>query len=128
MHQQFHHVDGVRRLYRLDRQMLLVRLQRLECDKENLNLVHQLLVNLDENQLLVNLLLVGLVVDVQQNRDALNLDVVLTLVDVRLDEVDVVQVDVALHLHRIQMDYFQRVVVVALLKELKLRAQLELQA
>jgi uncharacterized radical SAM superfamily protein len=119
MHQQFRHVDAVRRLYRLDHQMLLVRHQHLVCDKENLNLVHQLLVILDENQLLVNLLLVELVVDVQQNRDALNLDVVLTLVDVRLDEVDVVQVDVALHLHRIQKDYFQHVVDVALLKELK---------
>jgi hypothetical protein len=92
-------------------------------------------VNLDENQLLVNLLLVGLVVDVQQNRDALNLDVVLTLVDVRLDGVDVVQVDVALHLHRIQKDCFQHVVDVALLKELKesmelkelMQQQLELQ-
>jgi uncharacterized radical SAM superfamily protein len=63
---------------------------------ENLKLVRQLLVNLDVNQKLVHLLLDVLVVDVQQNRDALNLDVVLTLVGVRLDEVDVVQVDVAL--------------------------------
>jgi hypothetical protein len=97
---------------------------------ENLNLVHQLLMNLDEIRKLVILLLDALVVDAQQNRDALNLDEVLTLVDVRLDEVDVVQVDVALHWHQIRTDYFQRVVVVALpmeLKELRELMQLELQ-
>jgi hypothetical protein len=76
---------------------------------ENLNSVHLLLVILDVNQKLVNLLLVELVVDVQQNLDELNLDAVLTLVDVRPDEVDVVQADVALHLHQSQMDYFRHV-------------------
>jgi hypothetical protein len=78
---------------------------------ENLKLVRQLLVNLDVNQKLVHLLLDVLVVDVQQNRDALNLDVVLTLVGVRLDEVDVVQVDVALRYfqnhHQNQMDCYR---------------------
>jgi hypothetical protein len=130
MHQQFRHVDDVRRLYRLDHRMLLVRHQHLHlvCDMENLNLVHQLLVFLDENQKLVNLLLDVLVVDVQQNRDALNLDAVLTLVDVPLDEVDVAQVDVASSYrrnhHQIQRDYFQHVVVVALLVHLKMYLQL----
>jgi hypothetical protein len=80
---------------------------------ENLNSVHLLLVILDANQKLVNLLLVELVVDVQQNLDEPNLDAVLTLVDVRPDEVDVVQADVALHYyqihHWIQKDYFRHV-------------------
>ena len=67
---------------------------------ENLNSVHLLLVILDVNQKLVNLLLVELVVDVLQNLDELNLDAVLTLVDVLLDEVDVVQVGVASHYYR----------------------------
>jgi hypothetical protein len=135
MHQQFRHVDDVRRLYYLDHQKNLVRRQHLYlvCDMENLNLVHQLLVNLDEILKLVILLLDALVVDAQQNRDALNLDVVLTLEDVHLDEVDVVQVDVALHWHQIRTDYFQRVVVVVVvalpmeLKELQELMQLGLQ-
>jgi hypothetical protein len=123
MHQQFRRVDDARRLYRLshlDHRMLLVRHQHLHlvCDMANLNLVHRLLVFLDENQKLVRLLLDVLVVDVQQNQDALNRDAVLTLVDVHLDEVDVVQVGVALHCYRNQMDYFQRGVGVALLKDL----------
>jgi hypothetical protein len=107
MHQQFRHVDDVRRLChpghlnRQDHQMLLVRRRHLHsvCDKENLNLVHQLLVSLDVNQMLVRQLLDVLVVDVQRNLDELNLDADLTLVDVR----------------RIQTDYFRHVVVVALL-------------
>jgi hypothetical protein len=63
-------------------------------------------------------------VDVQQNRDALNLDADLTLVDVPLDEVDVAQVDVASSYRRNQKDYFQHVVVVALLVHLKMYLQL----
>jgi hypothetical protein len=102
--------------------MLLVRLQRLHlvCDMENLNLVHQLLVFLGENQKLVNLLLDAPVVDVQQNRDALNLDADLTLVDVRLDEVDVVLVVAALRWHLNQMDCYRHEVDVALQVHLKL--------
>jgi hypothetical protein len=127
MHQQFRHVDDVRRLFHPGHQnhpghqMLLVRHRHLHsvCDKENLNLVHQLLVSLDVNQMLVRQLLDVLVVDVQQNLDELILDADLTLVDVRPDEVGVVQVDVALscfqNYHQIQTDYFRRVVVVALL-------------
>jgi hypothetical protein len=55
MHQQFRHVDDVRRLYRQDHQMLLVRRRHLHsvCDMENLNLVRQLLVILDVNLKLV---------------------------------------------------------------------------
>jgi hypothetical protein len=126
MHQQFRHVDDVRRLYRLDRRMLLVRHQHLHlvCDMENLNLVHRLLVFLDENQKLVNPLLDELVVDVQQNRDALNRDAVRTLADVHLDEVDVVQVDEALSWHQNQMDCYRHEVDVALLVHLKMYLQL----
>jgi hypothetical protein len=78
---------------------------------ENLNLVRQLLVNLDVNQKLVHLLLDVLVVVVLQNPDEQNLDVVPTLVDVRLDEVDVAQVGVALRYfqnhHQNQMDCYR---------------------
>jgi hypothetical protein len=80
---------------------------------ENFNLVHQLLKILDVYQMLVNQLLDALVVGVQQNRDERNLGVALTLVDVRLDEVDVVQVDVALHWHQNRMDCYRHEVDVA---------------
>jgi hypothetical protein len=125
MPQQFRHVDDVRRLYLLGHQMLLVHHRHLHlvCDMENLNLAHQLLVILDVHQKLVNPLLDELVVVALQNLDEQNLDVVLTLVDVRLDEVDVVQVVVALRLHRIQKDCCRHVVVVALLKELMVRKE-----
>ena len=77
------------------------------------------MVNLDVNQMLVRQLLDVLVVDVQQNLDELILDAVLTLVDVRPDEVGVVQVGAALSCfqnhHQIQKDYFRHVAVVALL-------------
>jgi hypothetical protein len=121
MHQQFRHVDDVRRLCllnHLDHQTLLVRRRHLHsvCDKENLNLVHQLLVYLDVNQMLVHLLLDVLAVVVQQNLDELILDADLTLVDVHLGEVVVVQVGVALHCYQSQMDCFQRVVDVALME------------
>jgi hypothetical protein len=119
MHLQFRHVDGVHRLCHQGHQKLLVRHRHLRsvCDMENLNLVHQLLKILDVHQMLVNQLLDALVVGVQQNRDALNLGVALTLVDVRLDEVDVVQVDVALRYfqnhHQIQRDCYRHEVDVA---------------
>jgi hypothetical protein len=62
--------------------------------------------------------LADLVVVLLQNLDEPNLDVVLTLVDVPLDEVDVVQVVLASRLHQNQMDCYRHVVVAALLKEL----------
>jgi DNA-binding ferritin-like protein (Dps family) len=129
MHQQFRHVDDVRRLYRQDHQKLLVRRQHLHsvCDKENLNLVHQLLAFLDVNQMLVRQLLDVLVVDVQQNLDELILDADLTLVDVRLDVVVVVLEDVALRLHLNRMDCFQREVDVALMELQMQRVLPELQ-
>jgi hypothetical protein len=133
MHQQFRHVDDVRRPYHQDHQKLLVRHRHLHsvCDKENLNLVHQLLVFLDVNQMLVRQLLDVLVVDVQRNLDELILDADLTLVDVHLDVVVVVLEDVALHCYQHQhlnrMDCFQRVVDVALMELLMQRELLELQ-
>jgi hypothetical protein len=129
MHQQFRHVDDVRRLYHQDHQKLLVRRRHLHsvCDKENLNLVHQLLVFLDVNQMLVRQLLDVLVVDVQQNLDELILDADLTLVDVHLDVVVVVLEDVALRSHLNRMDCFQRVVDVALMELLMQRELPELQ-
>jgi hypothetical protein len=66
------------------------------------------------NYLLVRQLLVALVVVALQNLDEQILDEHLTLVDVHLDVMVVVLVDVALHLFQIQMDYFRRVVDVAL--------------
>jgi hypothetical protein len=73
-------------------------------------------VYLDVNQMLVRQLLDVLVVDVQQNLDELILDADLTLVDVHLGEVVVVQVGVALHCYQNRMDCFQRVVDVALME------------
>jgi hypothetical protein len=52
--------------------------------------------------------------DVLQNLGEQNQDVHLTLVDVHLDVMVVVLVGVALHLFQIRMDYFRRVVDVAL--------------
>jgi hypothetical protein len=93
--------------------------------------VHQLLVFLDVNQMLVRQLLDVLVVDVQRNLDELILDADLTLVDVHLDVVVVVLEDVALHCYQHQhlsrMDCFQRVVDVALMELLMQRELLELQ-
>jgi hypothetical protein len=127
MPQQFRHVDDVHHLYLLGHQKLLVRRQHLHlvCDMENLNLVHQLLVILDVHQKLVNPLLDELVVVALQNLDEQNLDVVLTLVDVRLDEVDVVQVVVALRYcqNQNQMDYYRHEVDVALLMDLMQQVQ-----
>jgi hypothetical protein len=127
MPQQFRHVDDVRRLYLLGHQKLLVHHRHLHlvCDMENLNLVHQLLVILDVHQKLVNRLLDELVVVALQNLDEQNLDAVLTLVDVRLDEVDVVQVVVALRYcqNQNQMDYYRHEVDVALLMDLMQQVQ-----
>jgi hypothetical protein len=116
---QFHHVDDVRHLYLLDHQYLVrrmkVRHQRLVCDTAKM--VRQLF-HLVVNYLLVRQLLVALVVVALQNLDEQILDEHLTLVDVHLDVMVVVLVDVALHCclnhHQIQMDYFRRVVDVAL--------------
>jgi hypothetical protein len=127
MPQQFRHVDDVHHLYLLGHQKLLVRHQHLHlvCDMENLNLVHQLLVILDVHQKLANPLLDELVVVALQNLDESNLDAVLTLVDVRLDEVDVVQVVVALRYcqNQNQMDYYRHEVGVALLMDLMQQVQ-----
>ena len=68
------------------------------------------LFDLDVNYLLAIQLLDDLVADVLQNLDAQNLGVHLTLVDVHLDVMDVVQVVVALHLFQNQKDCYQHVV------------------
>jgi hypothetical protein len=119
---QFHHVDDVRHLYLLDHQYLVrrmkVRHQRLVCDTEKTEKKVRQLFHLVVNYLLVRQLLVALVVVALQNLDEQILDEHLTLVDVHLDVMVVVLVDVALHCcpnhHQIQMDYFRRVVDVAL--------------
>jgi hypothetical protein len=122
---QFHHVDDVRHLYLLDHQYLVhrmkVRRQRLVCDTEKTEKTEKKvrqLFHLVVNYLLVRQLLDALVVVALQNLDEQILDEHLTLVDVHLDVMVVVLVDVALHCclnhHQIQMDYFRRVVDVAL--------------
>jgi hypothetical protein len=114
---QFRHVDDGRHLYLLDHQYLVRRMTvphlRLVCGMENL--VRQLF-DLVVNYLLAIQLLDDLVADELQNLGAQNLDAHLTLVDVHLVVVVVVQVDVALHLFQNQKDCCRHVVDVALLE------------